>query len=39
MEEDKIILIAYHIFESSIGEYKDARLVMFPADVINSQAR
>ena len=49
-------LIAYHLFESSIGayiewldnelmwllikiEYKDARLVMLPANAINPQAR
>ena len=51
MKGDKIVLIAYHLFESSIGaykewlvnelmmtankiEYKDARLVMLPADAI-----
>ena len=52
----KMILIAYHMLESSIGayiewlvnepmltankiEYKDALLVMLPADAINPQAR
>ena len=56
MKDGKMILIAYHLLESSIGaylewivnelmmtankiEYKDARLVMLPADVINPQAR
>ena len=56
MEGDKMVLIAYHMLESSIGayiewlvneimqlliriEYKDARLVMLPIDVINPQAR
>ena len=56
MKDGKIILIAYHLFESSTGayiewlvnelmltankiEYKDARLVMLPADAINPQAR
>ena len=51
-----MVLIAYHLFESSTGayiewldnelmmtankiEYKDARLVMPPADAINPQAR
>ena len=51
-----MILIAYHLFESSIGgyiewlvnepmltvnkiEYKDALLVMLPADAIIRQAR
>ena len=51
-----MILIAYHLLESSIGayiewlvnelmltankiEYKDARLVMLPADTINPQAK
>ena len=51
-----MILIAYHLLESSTGayiewlvnelmmtankiEYKDARLVMLPADTINPQAR
>ena len=52
----KMILIAYHLLESSTGayiewlvnklmrllikiEYKDARLVMLPADAINLEAR
>ena len=56
MKDDKRILIAYHMLESSISayiewlvnelmmtaneiEYKDARLVMLPAAVINPQAR
>ena len=56
MKDGKIVLIAYHLLESSIGayiewlvkelmmianeiEYKDARLVMLPADAINPQAR
>ena len=56
MKHGKMILIAYHLLESSTGayiewlvnelmltaykiEYKDARLVMLPADVINPQAR
>ena len=56
MKDIKMILIAYHLLESSTGayiewlvnelmmtankiEYKDARLVMLPADVINPQAR
>ena len=51
MKDDKMVLIAYHLLESSIGayiewlvyelmmtaneiEYKDARLVMLPADAI-----
>ena len=51
-----MILIAYHLLESSTGayiewlvnelmmiankiEYKDARLVMLPADAINPQVR
>ena len=51
MKDGKMVLIAYHMLESSIGayiewlvnelmmttnkiEYKDARLVMLPADVI-----
>ena len=56
MKDDKMVLIAYHLLESSTGayiellvnklmmianeiEYKDARLLMFPADAINPQAR
>ena len=56
MKDGKMILIAYHLLESSTGayiewivnkliptanksEYKDARLVMLPADAINPQAR
>ena len=56
MKDGKMILIAYHMLESSTGayiewlvnvlmltankiEYKDARLVMLPIDVINPQAR
>ena len=52
MKDDKMVLIAYHLLESSIRaymewlvnelmmtankiKYKDARLVMLPADVIN----
>ena len=51
MKDDKMVLIAYHLFENSICayiewlvnelimtankiEYKDARLVMLPADAI-----
>ena len=51
MKDGKMVLIAYHMFESSIGayiewlanelmmtankiEYKDARLVILPADAI-----
>ena len=51
MKDGKMVLIAYHLLESSIGayiewlvnelmmttnkiEYKDARLVMLPADAI-----
>ena len=56
MKDGKMVLIAYHLLESSIGayiewldnelmrllikiEYKDARLVMLPADATNLQAR
>ena len=56
MKDGKMVLIAYHLLESSIGayiewlinelmmtankiEYRDARLVMLPADAINPQAR
>ena len=56
MKDSKIILIAYHLLESSTGayiewlvneliltankiEYKNARLVMLPANAINPQAR
>ena len=56
MKDVKLVLIAYHLLESSTGayiewlvnelmmtankiEYKDARLVMIPADAINPQAR
>ena len=56
MKDGKIVLIAYHLLESSIGayiewlvneltmiakemEYKDARLVILPADAIKPQAR
>ena len=56
MKDDKMVLIAYHMLESSIGayiewlvnelmmtanevEYKDARLVMLPANVINQQVK
>ena len=56
MKDGKMVLIAYHLLESSIGayiewlfselmmtsnkvKYKDARLVMCPADAINPQAR
>jgi hypothetical protein len=52
MEDDKMVLIAYHMLGSSTGsyigwlvkelqmtanktEYKDAHLVMLPADAIN----
>ena len=52
MKDGKMVLIAYHLLESSIGayiewlvnelmmtaneiEYKDACLVMLPADAIN----
>ena len=52
MKDDKIILIAFHLLETSTGayiewlvneltmtaneiEYKDARLVMLPADATN----
>ena len=52
MKDGKLILIAYHLLESSTGayiewlvnelmqlpiknEYKNARLVMLPADAIN----
>ena len=52
MKDDKMVLIAHHLLESSIGayiewlvnelmitankiDYKDARLVMLPADAIN----
>ena len=55
MKDEKLVLIAYHLLESSTGayiewlvnelmliankiEYKDARLVMLPADAINPQA-
>ena len=56
MKYGKMILMAYHLLESSKDayiewlvnelmltankiEYKDARLVMLPADAINPQAR
>ena len=56
MKYGKMILIAYHLLESSTCayiewlvnepmltankiEYKDARLVMIPADTINPQAK
>ena len=56
MKDGKLVLIAYHLLESSTGayiewlvnelmltankiEYKDARLVMLPADAINPRAR
>ena len=56
MKDGKLVLIAYHLLESSIGayiewlvnelmmtanriKYKDARLVMLPADAIKPQAR
>jgi hypothetical protein len=56
MEEDKMILIAQFLLESSIGAYiewlvnelmmtankigyKDARLVMIPANVMNPRAK
>ena len=56
MKDVKLVLIAYHLLESSTCayiewlvnelmmiankiEYKDARLVMLPADEINPQAR
>jgi hypothetical protein len=56
MKEDKMVLIAYHLLESSIGayverlinelmmtankiEYKDAHLVMLPADATNPPAK
>ena len=56
MKYDKMVLIAYHLLESSTGayiewlvnelmmaankiEYKDACLVMLPADAINPQDR
>ena len=56
MKDGKIILITYHLLESSTCtyiewlvnvlmmtaneiEYKDARLVMLPADAVNPQAR
>jgi hypothetical protein len=56
MKGDKLVLIAYHMLESSIGAYKewlanelmmttnkigykDAHLVMLPADAINPQTR
>ena len=56
MKEGKMVLIAYHLLESSICayiewlvnelmmtankiEYRDARLVMLPADAINPHAR
>jgi hypothetical protein len=52
MKNDKIVMIAYHLLESSLGayiewsdnelmmtvnkkKYKDAYLVMLPADAIN----
>ena len=55
MKGDKLVLIAYHLLESSIGayiewivnelmmtankiEYKDARLVMLPADAITHKS-
>jgi hypothetical protein len=54
MKGDKLVLIAYHMLENSIGayiewlaneltmtankiEYKNACLVMLPADIINPQ--
>ena len=56
MKDGKMVLIAYHMLESSTRayiewlvnelmmtaneiEYKDARLLMFPTDAINPQAR
>ena len=56
MKDGKMIVIAYHLLESSTSayiewlgnelmltankiEYKDARLVMLPADAINPQAK
>ena len=56
MKDGKMILIAYHMLESSTGayiewlvnepmwllikiEYKDACLVMLPANAMNPQAR
>jgi hypothetical protein len=56
MNGDKLVLVAYHMLESSICayiewianelmmtankvRYKDACLVMLPADAINPQAR
>jgi hypothetical protein len=56
MEDDKMVLIAYHMLGSSTGayigwlvnelkmttnktEYKDAHLVMLPADAINPPAK
>ena len=56
MKDGKMVLIAYHLLESSTCayiewlfnelmmtaneiRYKDARLVMLPADTINPQAR
>jgi hypothetical protein len=49
VEDGKIVLIAYHLLESSLGayiewlvnkkKYKDASLVMLFADAINPQAK
>jgi hypothetical protein len=55
MKDDKMVLIAYHMFGSNTGayigwlvkklkiaanktEYKDAQLVILPADAVNPQA-
>ena len=50
MRDGKIVLIAYHMLESSLGaylewltaknlEHKDAPLVMLPANALNQQAK